>query len=108
MAIDAAEEGAALNALTPDRISWQLRDCDDLPAPYDKPFQIVIANILLNTLVELAPQIARKVAPGGRLVLSGLLAPQGDEAAEAYVAQGLKAVSRHERDGWLRVELARA
>jgi len=107
VAIDAAKEGAALNGLAAERISWQLRDCEALPKPFDRPFQIVIANILLNTLIELAPQIADKVARGGRLVLSGLLAPQGDEAEAAYVAQGLQALARRERDGWLRVELTR-
>ena len=67
----------------------------------------MIANILLNTLEELAPAIARKVAEGGRLVLSGLLPAQGDPAERAYVAQGLRPVARKERDGWVRVELSR-
>ena len=107
VALAAAREGTALNGLAPERIAWELRDCDALPAPYDRPYQIVIANILLNTLVELAPQITRKVAPGGALVLAGLLVPQGDEAEAAYVAQGLVARGRKERDGWVRVELAR-
>ena len=108
VAITVAKEGCALNGLAPSRIAWELRDCDDLPAPYDASYKIVIANILLNTLVELAPQIASKVARGGRLVLSGLLAHQGDEARDAYVAQGLTPFARKDRDGWLRVELTRA
>ncbi len=107
VAIAVAKEGCALNGLAPERIAWELRDCDSLPYPYNKPYPIVIANILLNTLVELAPQIARKVGPGGHLVLSGLLAPQGDEAQAAYVAQGLEPLARKEREGWLRLELTR-
>ena len=71
-------------------------------------FGIVIANIRLNTLEELAGQIAAKVAPGGRLVLSGLLSAQGDAAEQAYLAQGLRALGRKERQGWIRVELERA
>jgi len=67
----------------------------------------VVANILLNTLVELAPQIAGKVAPGGRLLLSGLLSNQADEAEAAYAAQGLLPAGRDFRDGWVRVELYR-
>ena len=78
---------------------------DELPGPQ---YRLVVANILLNTLVELAPAIARKVAPGGRLVLSGLLPAQADEAQRAYVAQGLVAGPRKEREGWIRVELSRA
>ncbi len=104
VALQAAEMGAALNGLTPGRISWLLVD----PAQVPGQFGIVIANILLNTLVELSPQIAGKVAPGGRLVLSGLLVPQGDEASRAYATLGLVEVARKEREGWLRVEFERA
>jgi ribosomal protein L11 methyltransferase len=68
----------------------------------------VIANILLNTLEELAPAIASKVAPGGRLVLSGLLSDQADAAERAYAAQGLLPVARSDREGWVRLELSRA
>jgi ribosomal protein L11 methyltransferase len=44
----------------------------------------VLANILSNTLVELAPRLARAVAPGGRLVLSGILETQAAEVDAAY------------------------
>ena len=77
------------------------------PAEVSGRFRIVIANILLNTLEELARAIASRVAPGGRLVLCGLLAEQADAAERAYVAQGLRPVSRKDRDGWVRVELLR-
>ena len=58
-------------------------------------------------IVELAPAIAARVARGGRLVLSGLLADQGDEAEAAYRAQGLRTVGRKQREEWIRVELER-
>ena len=99
VALDAARAGAALNGVA--GVEWLLVD----PAEVTGQFGIVIANILLNTLEELAPQIARKVAPGGRLVLSGLLAAQGDAAERAYAAQGLRTVARKEREGWIRCEL---
>jgi ribosomal protein L11 methyltransferase len=103
VALQAARAGAALNGIAPDRIEWRLQDPSEVPGR----FGIVIANILLNTLEELSSQIAAKLAPRGRLVLSGLLAAQGDAAERAYLLQGLRAVSRKERDGWLRVELER-
>jgi len=102
VALDAARQGAALNGVG--GVEWILADD---PARVSGQFGIVFANILLNTLEELAPRIASKVAPGGRLVLSGLLAPQADAAELAYVAQGLTPVGRKERDGWTRVELSR-
>jgi len=102
VALEAARQGAALNGVT--GIEWVLT-AD--PAAVPGQFQIVIANILLNTIEELASSIASKVAPGGRLVLSGLLAEQAGAAERAYVALGLRAFGRKEREGWVRVELSR-
>jgi ribosomal protein L11 methyltransferase len=104
VALRAAALAARQNDLAGDRIGWELRDCDALPAPFDAPYRIVVANILLNTLVELAPQIARKVAPGGNLLLAGLLAAQEDEAVRAYRAQGFALAGRAEKDGWIRLD----
>ena len=104
VSLEAARRGAELNGIAPGRIAWALADPAELPG---SPFGIVVANILLNTLVELAPRLACKVAPVGRLVLSGLLAGQAGEAEAAYVAQGLVPAGRAERDGWVRVELSR-
>ena len=101
VALQVAREGETLNGLA--GIEWLL--C--APSEVRGQFGIVIANILLNTLEDLAPQIAAKVAPRGRLVLSGLLAAQGDAAEKAYVACGLEARGRKEREGWIRVELER-
>jgi len=101
IALEAARRGAELNGLPPGRIEYVLAE-----APRGT-FDIVVANILLNTLVELSPDIAACVAPSGRLVLSGLLAEQGDEAEAAYRAQGLRALGRKQREEWIRVELER-
>jgi ribosomal protein L11 methyltransferase len=101
VALQVAREGEALNGVT--GVEWLLADPLDVPGE----FGIVIANILLNTLEDLAAQIAAKVAPRGRLVLSGLLAAQGDAAERAYAAFGLRPVGRKEREGWIRIEMER-
>ncbi len=49
-------------------------------------FDAVVANILAGPLVQLAPQIAGCVAPGGAIALSGILLDQADEVAAAYTA----------------------
>ncbi|HYS08218.1 MAG TPA: 50S ribosomal protein L11 methyltransferase [Myxococcales bacterium] len=102
VALEAARQAAALNGVG--GLEWML--VAD-PAQVPGRFRIVVANILLNTLEELAHALASKVAPGGWLVLSGLLAPQADAAERAYEAQGLRPVSRKDREGWVRVELSR-
>ena len=48
------------------------------------PFDVVVANILANPLVLLAPALARRVRPGGRIVLSGILDAQAAAVITAY------------------------
>lgn len=71
----------------------------------DGQFELVLANILANTLVELAPLIAPKVRH--HLVLAGVLVHQEAEVTAAYVAQGLKPVRTKTHNEWIRIELQR-
>lgn len=47
-------------------------------------FDVVVANILAGPLMQLAPQIAGRVVPGGHIALSGILREQADDVAAAY------------------------
>jgi ribosomal protein L11 methyltransferase len=71
------------------------------------PFDLVCANILAPPLIGMAGQVARVVAPGGRLVLSGFLVTQGGPVLAAYRSHGLRLVRRIVEDGWLTLILAR-
>lgn len=73
--------------------------------PQDEPaatYPVVVANILASALVALADTLAARVAPGGRIALSGILAGQEDEVLARYAAdfEGLRA--DHLED-WMRV-----
>jgi ribosomal protein L11 methyltransferase len=70
-------------------------------------FDLVFANILLPPLRRLARPIARVLAPGGRAILSGLLAAQGPAAIAAYRMQGLELEARIPIDEWVTLVLAR-
>jgi ribosomal protein L11 methyltransferase len=70
---------------------------DELPGGQ---FQLVVANILSNPLKVLAPMLANRVAPGGHLVLSGVLARQATEVAQAY-APWITLSVWQEREGWV-------
>jgi ribosomal protein L11 methyltransferase len=83
IAIRVALENAALNGV---RVDFDLRDVPEQPGPFD----LILANILANTLCELAPAIAAQLAPGGVVLLSGILTPQEMEVRAAYVAAGLR------------------
>ena len=79
-------------------VALQVRAAGDTPPP--EPADVVVANILSNPLKLLAPALAALVAPGGALVLSGVLARQADEVRERYAALLPVAVAA-ERDGWV-------
>jgi ribosomal protein L11 methyltransferase len=66
-------------------------------------FDIVVANILTNPLCLLAPLLAARLAPGGWLALSGVLAAQADQVRAAY-APLLDLQVGAELDGWVRLE----
>jgi ribosomal protein L11 methyltransferase len=53
------------------------------------PFDLIAANILAEPLISLAPDITQHVAPGGNVVLSGLLDIQSDDVVAAYERAGL-------------------
>lgn len=60
---------------------------------------ILLANILCGPLCELAPRFAALTAPGGRIVLAGLLATQADEVTRAH-APWFDISPFATRDGW--------
>jgi len=71
--------------------------------PLNERFDLVVANILTNPLCVLAPLLAARVAPGGKIALSGVLAPQADQVIAAYRPHIVLAVGA-EHDGWVRLE----
>ena len=58
------------------------------------PFDLIVANILAGPLIELAPDFVRSLAPGGTVVLAGLLDTQADGVIAAYEALGLTLTDR--------------
>jgi ribosomal protein L11 methyltransferase len=68
-------------------------------APWGAGYGIVLANILAEPLVALAPSIAAATRPGGAVVLSGLLAGQVAAVTAAY-APWFDMQAARQRDGW--------
>ncbi len=71
------------------------------------PFDLVVANILAAPLQRLAPSVAPIVAPGGRLILSGLLAGQRERVVAAYGQQGIFLSRAWQFDDWCVLTLFR-
>jgi ribosomal protein L11 methyltransferase len=75
--------------------------------PWRGPFDVILANILLGPLTRMAPQLVRRLAPGGFIVLSGLLPEQANAAVAAYRNQGLALVHRAILENWVTLVMRR-
>lgn len=71
------------------------------------PYDLVLANILKQPLIDLAPQMAQMVAPEGRIILSGILTTQADEVLDIYGAQGFGLDQRDDLGDWSALTLTR-
>jgi len=84
VAVEVARDNAGRNGVAIDATGQPL-------AAIDGRYDLVVANILANTLVELAPEVAARLAEGGVAAVSGILGSQEDEVCAAYQAAGLSA-----------------
>ncbi|MBS3800796.1 MAG: 50S ribosomal protein L11 methyltransferase [Thioalkalivibrio sp.] len=79
-AVQATRSNADSNAIAARDLEVELTGH---PVP-EAGFDLVLANILAQPLIELAPELARATHPGGRLLLAGLLERQAEEVMAAY------------------------
>ena len=98
--VKVAQENAWLNGTAP---LVQVIRATGFSAPdfaQNGPFDLVLANILANPLKQLAGPMAHHLAPGARVILSGLLTPQAAGVIAAYRARGLVPLRHLRIEGW--------
>jgi ribosomal protein L11 methyltransferase len=98
-AINVARENAAINGVKLGHGDGELllAVADGMASPMlsaRSPIDLIIANILAGPLIELAPDFAKAVAPGGTVVLAGLLDTQADAVISAYETEGMTLADR--------------
>lgn len=71
------------------------------------PFDLVLANILKQPLIDLAPDMARHVSDDGKVILSGILTHQGDDVIAAYQAAGFALERRDDLGEWTTLTMTR-
>jgi ribosomal protein L11 methyltransferase len=69
------------------------------------PFDLIFANILKGPLIDLAPEMAEHLIPGGYAILSGILNEQADEVIAVYARSGINLVHREEIGEWTTLTL---
>lgn len=100
------EENAALNDIAlgagPGAMTMVIAPgMDDDLLQMRGPYDLLIANILAGPLVELAPDFAAATAPGGSVLLAGLLAGEQEaKVRRAYRLAGFRLVARIQRGDW--------
>jgi ribosomal protein L11 methyltransferase len=99
VAIDVSQENAAINHVRlghgPGELLLAVADGMDSPLLAARaPFDLIIANILAGPVIELAEDFAKALAPGGTIILAGLLDTQADGVIAAYEALGFSLSER--------------
>ena len=94
IAVDVARDNAAINGVKLGHGAGELllAQADGMESPLltaRAPFDLVIANILAGPLIELAPNFTEAMAPGGTVILAGLLDAQADRVIASYEKLGL-------------------
>ena len=106
-AVETTRENARINA-----VARQVRTVRTegyprrLPTRRNRP-DLVVANILAEPLVRLAPDSMRWLRPGGQIILSGLLNHQERRVLRTYTSRGFVVLRRIRIEGWLTLVIAR-
>jgi ribosomal protein L11 methyltransferase len=95
-----AEENARINGL-----QERLHLARGGPEAATGAWPLVLANILAASLIEMAPELVRRLGHDGRLVLSGIPVALERDVADAYRHVGLRCVDVKSRAGWVAIAL---
>jgi ribosomal protein L11 methyltransferase len=95
------DENLALNRVT--AVETRTGSLDAVAGTFD----LVLANIEAGVLTALAPDFPARVAAGGTVILSGVLADQADGVLRAFAAAGLALEARRDEDEWAALRLRR-
>lgn len=102
-----ANENAAKNNVANRFKTYQTRGAANRIIQSAAPYDLIFANILARPLTRLASKLTPLLAPGGFIILSGLLTHQEPLVRAAYKGRGLNLVRRLRRDGWSTLVLRR-
>lgn len=104
-AVDVAYENAALNGLGKDRcrfLAGNVLSDDALVAELAAGrAPLVLANIVADVIIPLAPVVPKLLEQGGTFLCSGIIDTRGDEVAAALEGSGLRILRRLEKNGWV-------
>jgi ribosomal protein L11 methyltransferase len=101
LAVAATRANAERNGLA-DRIEVSEGSLAEEPR---ERYALVLANLVAAVLVDLAPRLATHLAPGGRLIVGGIIETRAGEVVDAMRAAGLAVATRRDADEWVTLAL---
>jgi ribosomal protein L11 methyltransferase len=105
VAVDVALANAAANGVGGRVACVEAAGFDHPDLAARAPYDLVFANILKGPLIDLAGPMARHVAPGGHVILSGILNDQAEAVIDAYGAAGFTLRDRRVIGDWTTLTL---
>ncbi|CBI76666.1 ribosomal protein L11 methyltransferase [Bartonella clarridgeiae 73] len=105
IAIQVAQHNISLNGVTEHVTAVTVTGLNDDRISLCTPFDLIVANILANPLIELAKDMAQALRKDGSIILSGILEEQHNDVLKAYVKQGLKHIETYLQQGWATLHL---
>lgn len=107
-AVDVAYENAALNDIGRDKCRFLAGNVISDQSLVDELAQekadLVLANIVADVIIPLAPVVPRLLAAEGTFLCSGIIDTRADEVADALKQAGLTVTRRREKNGWVALE----
>ena len=101
--IDVAYENAALNGIGRDRLTVRQGDATKegaLRTAIGTGYDVVVANIVADVIISLAPQVRHFLKEGGWFLTSGIIDDRAEETAAALKAAGWEIVETSSSEGW--------
>lgn len=107
VAVDTAAANVIANGLDGRVICIEAAGFDHPMLDENAPYDLVLANILKQPLIDLAPGMAKRVATGGKVILSGILTTQAGEVISVYEKAGFRLDRRNDAGDWSALTLTR-
>lgn len=107
VAVAVSAENVELNGVASHVVTATAEGFDDPVFARHGPFDLIVANILAKPLMGLAPEMPAHLAPGGSVILSGILEQQGDAVIAAYASEGFHHQKTLHLEGWVTIHLKR-
>jgi ribosomal protein L11 methyltransferase len=102
IAVESTAANARLNGLT-----RRIRVRKGSVPTGERPFDLVLANLIASLLVQLAEPLCNELVPGGTILASGIFRDREGDVRAAFEAAGLRLGRRWAEDDWVALEAVR-